>query len=112
MIIFAMAFFAYIRYSQTYHIIKFAVFLYFIWPYVTLLSALLLVLRLVGAGILRESFLYIVSGTANFCIGAIGSYLITTSDTSLSWTFRAMFYANLIISIIIFCDVFRRRDDN
>ncbi len=107
-IIFAISLFLYLRYNQTYHVIKFSIFPYFIWPYLAALSSIVIVLRIIRLGISRESFIYILIGTTNFYIGGIGSYILATSDAPLSWGIHAMFYSSLLAAIIVLSDTFGR----
>ena len=109
-IIFAITLFAYLRYTHTYHVINFSIFRYFIWPYAILLSVIVLILRLFKLGISQASFMYILIGTMNFCIGLVGAYIVAASDSPVGISNHAIFYANLFIAIIIFVDVFRKRN--
>ena len=109
-IVLALTMVAYSRYMKSNSIIRFSIYPYFIWPYVVFFSIPIIILRLFRIGIFRDSFVYIFLGTINFCVGAIGTYTATNSDSSLPFTIHAMFYLNLVLSIFIFFDVFRKRD--
>jgi len=107
--IFASVLLAYVNYRRSNSIISFGVFPYYIWPYVTVPSIVLILLRLTKRGISRSSFIFLFAGTANAFIGSTGVYSVSMSDTQLGIPIHAMFYLNLLLAVFIFFGAFRNK---
>jgi hypothetical protein len=108
-VIFGLTLTAYVKYMRSDGIIGFDIYPYVLEPYVIISSLIIALLRILRV-ISNESFLYIFIAAVSLFIGAIGVYLNMTGVAQMSILSHSMFYLNVLIAIIIFFDVFRKRE--
>jgi len=107
-IIFAVTLSAYIRYRQSNNIISFGIFTYYVWPYVSIPSIILVLLRLSTKNLSIVSFIYLFAGTANACLGIAGVYMLFTSDSRMDLFIHGMFFSNILLAVYVFYDAVRK----
>ena len=105
-IIFAMTFYLYWRYSKSESILGFSIYPYLAWPMIIFGSAIVLILRIFRISRSKESFIYIFTGAINAFIGTIGTYLNFTSLQKIDYYVYLMFILNILLAIFIFWDAF------
>jgi len=105
-VIFAVALFAYIRYSQSNGIIGFEIYPYVFSPYVigaTIVIYLLSIARVIK----NRSFLYTLAGTSNAFLAIAGLYLVFTSQVKVLHPIDLFFAANGLIAVFILIKAYR-----
>jgi hypothetical protein len=100
---------AYRRFMESSRILGFGVYLYVVRPYLIGFSLLIILLRLWGARSLAGSFIYIFTGATNAFMGLVGIYLLLTSQISLSFATRAMFFFHTLLAVFVLGDVFIKK---